>query len=68
MATIELGDKALDPVTRMVGIVTVLAHYLHGPDRLELTGMDAAGRPIERWITAHQCELVSKAGAPEEVY
>lgn len=65
MEKLKLGDRARDDITGMTGTVTCRAAYLHGPDRLELTGADNDGRPMSIWELEERFRLVRGAGLTE---
>ena len=66
--TLALGDHAMDKITEMEGTITAAASYLHGQDRLELTCLDKAGRPIELWGPVDRfAPVFTISVAPEEV-
>lgn len=46
----SLGTQRTDTESKFRGTVTAVAFYTHGSARIELTGIDSTGRPIEYWV------------------
>lgn len=55
---ITLGATVKDTVTGFEGLLTGRAEYLHNNTRLEITGVDGTGRPVEIWCAEASVEEI----------
>jgi hypothetical protein len=59
---IELGDKGKDRISGFTGIITAIAHYLHGCTRCSIAPQEIReGKVIDHiWIDEGQVEIIEK--------
>ena len=65
MAKFQIGDKALDRITRIEGIITARYEFTTGPLRFELEYADSTGRHASSAFDEDRLQLVETAAARE---